>query len=91
MKRTSFVSRCRDLCLVALVSITGCFQASCVSAESSVNEAAEQPLTLEQRAQINYDAYIMARRRCTIELLDLARAKRLLADELISATPTTLL
>ena len=59
MKMTSLSKKSRWLCLAALVSVAGCFQASTVSAQSSLEGAAEQPLPLEQRAQINYDAYIL--------------------------------
>ena len=59
MKRTSLGKKSRWLCLAALVSVAGCFQASTVSAQSSLEGAAEQPLPLEQCARINYDAYIL--------------------------------
>lgn len=72
MKRTSLGKKSRWLCLAALVSVAGCFQASTVSAQSSLEGAAEQPLPLEQRAQINYDAYILGPGDgLQIELLDL--------------------
>ena len=72
MKRTSLGKKSRWLCLTALVSVAGCFQASTVSAQSSLEGAAEQPLPLEQRAQINYDAYILGPGDgLQIELLDL--------------------
>ena len=59
MKRTSLGKKSRWLCLAALVSVAGCFQASIVSAQSSLKGATEQPLPLEQREQINYDAYML--------------------------------
>ena len=59
MKRTSLGKKSRWLCLAALVSVSGCFQASIVSAQSSLKGATEQPLPLEQREQINYDAYML--------------------------------
>ena len=72
MKRTSLGKKSRWLCLAALVSVAGCFEASIVRAQSSFKEAAEQPLPLEQRAQINYDAYILGPGDgLQIELLDL--------------------
>ena len=72
MKRTSLGRKSRWLCLAALVSVAGCFQASTVSAQNSLEGAAEQPLPLEQRANINYDAYILGPGDgLQIELLDL--------------------
>ena len=72
MKRTSLGKNSRWLCLAVLVSVAGCFQASTVSAQSSLEGATEQPLPLEQRAQINYDAYILGPGDgLQIELLDL--------------------
>ena len=72
MKRTSLGKKSRWLCLAALVSVAGCFQASTVSAQSSPRGSAEQPLPLEQRAKINYDAYILGPGDgLQIELLDL--------------------
>ena len=59
MKRISLGKKSRWLCLAALVSVSGCFQASIVSAQSSLKGATEQPLPLEQREQINYDAYML--------------------------------
>ena len=60
------------MCLAALVSVAGGFQASTVSAQNSLEGATEQPLPLEQRAQINYDAYILGPGDgLQIELLDL--------------------
>ena len=54
------------------MSVAGCFQASTVSAQSSLKGATEQPLPLEQRAQINYDAYILGPGDgLAIELVDL--------------------
>ncbi len=72
MKRTSLGKKSRWLCLVALVSVAGCFQASTVSAQSSLKGAAKQPLPLEQRAKMNYEAYILGPGDgLNIELLDL--------------------
>ena len=72
MKRSSLGKKSRCLCLAALVSVAGCFQASTVSAQNSLEGAAEQPLPLEQRANINYDAYILGPGGgLQIELLDL--------------------
>ena len=72
MNRTSLGKKSRWLCLTALVSVAGCFQASTVSAQSSLKRAAEQPLPVEQRAQVNYDAYILGPGDgLQIELLDL--------------------
>ena len=72
MKRTSLGKKSRWMCLVALVSVAGGFQASTVSAQNSLKGATEQPLPLEQRAQINYDAYILGPGDgLQIELLDL--------------------
>ena len=72
MKRTSLGMKSRWLCLAALVSVAGYFQASTVSAQSSLEGAAERPLPLEQRAQINYDTYILGPGDgLQIELLDL--------------------
>ena len=72
MKRSSLGKKSRCLCLAALVSVAGCFQASTVSAQNSLEGAAEQPLPLEQRANINYDAYILGPGDgLQIELLDL--------------------
>ena len=59
MKRTSLAKKSCWVCLAALVSVAGCFQASTVSAQSSLKGAAEQSLPLKERAQINYDAYIL--------------------------------
>ena len=54
------------------MSVTGCFQASNVRAQSSLQGANEQPLPLEKRTQINYDAYILGPGDgLQIELLDL--------------------
>ena len=72
MKRTSLGKKSRWMCLVALVSVAGGFQASTVSAQSSLKGATEQPLPLEQRAQVTYDAYILGPGdSLQIELLDL--------------------
>ena len=72
MKRTSLGKKSRWMCLAALVSVAGGFQASTVSAQSSLKGATEPPLPLEQRAQINYDAYILGPGDgLQIELLDL--------------------
>lgn len=72
MKRTSLGKKSRWLCLAALVSVAGCFQASTVFAQSSLKGAAEQPLPLKQRAQVTYDAYILGPGDgLQIELLDL--------------------
>ena len=72
MRRTSLGNNSRWLCLAALVSVAGCFQTSTVSAQSSLEGGGEQPLPLEQRAQINYDAYILGPGDgLQIELLDL--------------------
>ena len=72
MNRTSLGKESRLLCLAALVSVVGCFQASTVSAQSSLKGPADQPLPLDQRAQINYDAYILGPGDgLQIELLDL--------------------
>ena len=58
--------------MAALMSVAGCFQASTVSAQNSLEGATEQPLLLEQRALINYDAYILGPGDgLQIELLDL--------------------
>ena len=72
MKRTSLGMKSRWLCLAALVSVADCFQASTVSAQSSLKRAADRPLPLEQRAEINYDTYILGPGDgLQIELLDL--------------------
>ena len=72
MKTTSLGRKIRCLCLAALVSFGGYFQASKVNAQSSLRGPNEQPLSLEQRAQINYDAYILGPGDgLEIELLDL--------------------
>ena len=72
MERTSLGKNSCWLCLVALASVAGCFQASTVSAQNSLEGAAKQPLPLEQRANINYDAYILGPGDgLQIELLDL--------------------
>ena len=72
MKRSSLGKKSRWMCLAALVSVAGGFQASTVSAQGSLKGATEQPLPLEQRAQINYDAYILGPGDgLQIELLDL--------------------
>ena len=72
MRKTSLGKKSRWLCLVALVSVAGCFQASTVSAQSSLKGAAKQPLPLEQRAKMNYEAYILGPGDgLIIELLDL--------------------
>ena len=72
MKRTSLGKKSRWMCLAALVSVASGFQASTVSAQNSLKGATEQPLPLEQRAQINYDAYILGPGDgLQIELLDL--------------------
>lgn len=72
MKRTSLGKKSRWMCLAALVSVAGGFQASTVSAQSSLKGATEQPLPLEQRAQVTYDAYILGPGdSLQIELLDL--------------------
>ena len=72
MKRTSLGRKSRWLCMAALMSVAGCFQASTVSAQNSLEGATEQPLLLEQRALINYDAYILGPGDgLQIELLDL--------------------
>ena len=47
------------MCLAALVSVAGCFQANNVNAQSLKKGVAGQPLPLEQRNQINYAAYIL--------------------------------
>ena len=47
------------MCLPALVSVEGCFQASTVNAQSSQKGVAEQALPFQQRIQSNYDAYIL--------------------------------
>ena len=71
MKRTSLGKKSHLMCLVALVRVAGCFQASTVSAQNSLEGAAEQPLPLEKRAQVNYDAYILGPGDgIQIELLD---------------------
>ena len=72
MRKISLGRKSRWLYLAALVSVAGCFQASTVSAHSSLEGAAEQPLPLEQRAQINYEANILGPGDgLQIELLDL--------------------
>ena len=72
MIRTSLGKKSRILWLAALLSVAGCFQASTVSAQTSLKRSAEQPLPLEQRAKINYDAYILGPGDgLQIELLDL--------------------
>ena len=72
MIKTSLGNRRRWFCFAALLSVAGCFQASSVSAQSSLKRSAEQPLPLEQRAQVNYDAYILGPGDgLQIELLDL--------------------
>ena len=72
MKRTSLGIKSRWLCLAALVSVAGCFQASTVNAQSSLERAAGQQLPLEKRAQVNYDTYILGPGDgLQIELLDL--------------------
>ena len=72
MQRTLPGKKSRWLCLAALMSVAGCFQASTVSAQSSTRGEAEQPLPLEQRAQLNYDSYILGPGdRLEVELLDL--------------------
>ena len=72
MRWTSLVKKNPWLCLAAIVSIAGCFQASTLSAQSSQEGLVEQPLPLERRAQFNYDAYILGPGDgLQIELLDL--------------------
>ena len=72
MKRASLGKKSRWMCLAALVGVAGWFQPSTVSAQSSLQEATEQPLPLEQRAQVTYDAYILGPGDgLQIELLDL--------------------
>ena len=66
------ISKSRRLFLAALVGITSCFQVAGASAQGLVRLAAEQPLLLDQRAQFNYDAYILGPGDgLQIELLDL--------------------
>ena len=72
MKRPSLVSKSRGLCLAALVSVASGFQATCASAQVSLKGVTEQPLPLEQRARVSYDAYILGPGDgLQIELLDL--------------------
>ena len=72
MKRTSLGNKVRMLCLTALASVAGCFQASSLNAQNSPEGATIQPLPFEQHAQINYDAYILGPGDgVQIELLDL--------------------
>ena len=72
MKRSPLVSKSRGLCLAALASIACCFQASGATAQGSLGVVAEQPLSLDQRAQINYDTYILGPGDgLQIELLDI--------------------
>ena len=59
MKRSSPISKSSGLCMAALIGVAGCFHAFCASVQSSPKGAAEQPITLEQRAQVTYDAYIL--------------------------------
>ena len=59
MKWFQPISRKRRLCLAALVSVAGSFQAPSTSAQSSIKEAVRQPLPLEERKQVTYDAYIL--------------------------------
>ena len=72
MKMTSLGKKSRWMCLAAVVSVAGGFQASTVSAQSSLKGATEQPLPLEQRADVTYDSYILGPGDgLQIELLDL--------------------
>ena len=72
MKRTSLGKKSPWLSQAALVSVAGCFLASTVSAQNSLEGATVQPLPLEQRAKVNYDAYILGPGDgLQIELLDL--------------------
>ena len=72
MERSSSISKSHSLFLAVLLSVAGCFQASCANSQNSSKEAVKQPLPLEQRAQINYDAYILGPGDgLQIELLDL--------------------
>ena len=59
MRTSSIISKSPSLCLAALVSIAGCFQPPGANAQSSLYRPVEPPLQLEQRTQINYDAYIL--------------------------------
>ena len=58
--------------MAALLGAASCFHAFCTSAHGSPDEAANQPVPLEQRAQVTYDAYILGPGDgLQIELLDL--------------------
>ena len=72
MKWFPLVWESRGLCLAALLSVAGCFPPPRAWAQSPIKGSAEQPLSLEQRAQINYDSYILGPGDgLQIELLDL--------------------
>ena len=72
MQRTSDGKKTRWLCLATLLSITSCFQTTRVGAQSSPKVAAEQPLPHNERAEINYNVYILDPGvDLQIELLDL--------------------
>ena len=59
MKKSSPTSKRHRLCLAVIVSVAGGFQATCVSAQSSLRGAVERCLELEQQAQMKYGAYFL--------------------------------
>ena len=72
MKRTSLGKKSRWSCLAAILSVAACFEASSVSAQSSLKVTDGQALPLERRAQVTYDTYILGPGDgLQIELLDL--------------------
>ena len=80
MGRTFVISGHRRSYLLTLVGLAACLQIPVANAQGGASSSATQPLPLEQRARISYDAYILGPGDgLEIELVDLPELSGLFA------------